>query len=131
MADRSYRWLLWTLVLVGASLDQGSKYGVFRWLYNDGAGGEYVLVPGAFKLLAQYTNDRETGDGLVPALRSWSGEALPKVNHGALFGLGQQYTGLANGLFSLVSVLAAVAITYWSTRPTATRDAPLCAALGL
>src|SRR5207244_9224832 len=42
-----------------------------------------------------------------------------------------QYSSLANGLFALISVLAAVAIAYWSTRPTATRDASLCAALGL
>src|SRR5437016_1688500 len=59
MPERSYRRLLWTLVLLGASLDQAGKYLVFKWLYSDGAGGEYVLVPGAFKLLSQFTDKPE------------------------------------------------------------------------
>ena len=36
MADRTYRWLLITLAVVGLSADQVSKYGVFRWLYKGG-----------------------------------------------------------------------------------------------
>ena len=35
MADRTYRWLLITLAVVGLTVDQASKYGVFRWLYDN------------------------------------------------------------------------------------------------
>ena len=35
MADRTYRWLLITVAMLGLSVDQASKYGVFRWLYNN------------------------------------------------------------------------------------------------
>ena len=56
---------------------------------------------------------------------------MPKVNHGALFGLGREYISLANGAFALVSVLAALAIAYWSTRRSTAQDLFLCAALGL
>jgi lipoprotein signal peptidase len=225
-AERSYRKLLWTLVLVGITLDQATKYGVFRWLYNNGYGDEYVLVPGVFKFIAQvgpqvntitvggapvsgqvytvevngravtytasglesnsdvakklsacldhssisefdkiiWTTDdgspviiatakspgspfaltsSATGHGqlitsneaslgtLVARLRSWSGPILPKVNEGALFGLGSNYKGLANLLFAIISVSAAVAIIYWSSRPTTARDPVLCVSLGL
>ena len=34
-AKRSYRWLLISLAALGLAADQGTKYGVFRWLYND------------------------------------------------------------------------------------------------
>src|SRR5436190_1271060 len=34
MADRTYRWLLVSLAVIGLSADQVSKYGVFRWLYR-------------------------------------------------------------------------------------------------
>jgi signal peptidase II len=131
MPERSYRSLLWTLVLLGASLDQAGKYLVFKWLYSDGAGGEYVLVPGAFKLLSQFTDKREPAQNLLAPLRTWSGSMLPKVNHGALFGLGGEYKKYANGIFATVSVVAALAIIFWSTRPSTARDGWLCAALGL
>lgn len=131
MADRSYRWLLWLLVLVGFGLDQCGKYTVFRWLYNEGRGGEYVLVPGVFKLYAQYTDELPQAGPFLTTLQTWSGEYLPKVNHGALFGLGNQHHSLANGLFALVSIGAAIAITFWSRRAQTARDFFLCAALGL
>lgn len=136
MAERSYRWLLWGLVLLGTGLDQGSKYGVFKWLYNGGKGGSCGIVPGAFELLAQYQERPDVSAALsvdrgLAALQTWSGATLPKVNHGALFGLGGEYETLANGLFALVSIVAALAIAYWSTRPATARDRFLCAALGL
>jgi signal peptidase II len=154
MPERSFRWLLWTLVLVGASLDQASKYVVFkmawdarvrasgesdaqreteaaRWLYRDSDGSSYyVLVPGAFQLLGQFSKDEAPANILSP-LRTWSSDKLPKVNKGALFGLGGQYNQYANGIFALVSIVAALAIIFWSTRPSTARDAALCAALGL
>ncbi len=130
-AGRSYRGLLWGLVLFGTVLDQLTKYGVFKWLYNDGAGGRFSVVAGAFELLAQYTDQREPAGSLLGALRTWSGEFLPKVNHGALFGLAGEYVTLANAVFALVSIVAAVAIAYWSTRATTAGDPALCASLGL
>ncbi len=150
MVERSYRGLLWTLVLLGTTLDQVSKYGVFKWLYHDGEGGQQVIIPGVFRLLAQFTDARETGAGFLAALRSGSGPVLPKVNHGALFGLGGEretlphaiFAGLgawigldparmANTVFAAVSLLAVLAIIYWSTRGSTASDGCLCAALGL
>ena len=131
MAERSYRGLFWSLVFFGTILDQSTKYIVFRWLYNDGAGDEYPLIPGVFKLLTQFSANREPGGEAFSALRTWSGELLPKVNHGALFGLGGAYITLANTIFAMVSIVAALAIAYWSTRPATARDRFLCIALGL
>jgi lipoprotein signal peptidase len=131
MVERSYRWLFWSLVVLGLLLDQGSKYGVFRWLYHEGTGGEWVIVPGAFRLVAQYTHEEGAGGRALDSLRTWSGARLPEVNHGALFGMLREYVTLANVLFAVVSVIAAIAITYWSTRRTTARDRFLCAALGL
>ena len=150
MAERSYRGLLWTLVLLGTTLDQVSKYGVFRWLYRNGEGGQQVIVPGVFQLLAQFTDQREASRGLLATLRTGSGPVLPKVNHGALFGLGGEretlphalfarigdFFGLdpatmANAAFAGVSLLAVAAIVFWSTRRSTASDWALCAALGL
>jgi lipoprotein signal peptidase len=152
MVERSYRGLLWTLAVLGTTLDQVSKYGVFKWLYHDaveqiGHSASYVIVPGVFELLAQFTDKSETGPGLLAWLRTGSGPLLPKVNHGALFGfgdkpphaffatlstwLGLEPATLANGIFAAVSLLAVVAIAYWSTRRSTTSDWSLCTALGL
>jgi signal peptidase II len=126
-AERSYRWLFWCLALVGFTLDQGSKYGVFLWLYNGGEGSQVDVIPGVFHLTAQFTHQSDAGDGLLAPLRTWGGEMLPYVNNGALFGLGRN----ANLLFALVSIGAAVAILAWSVRPASRRDAFLSVALGL
>jgi signal peptidase II len=142
-AERSFRGLLWGLALFGALLDQTTKYGIFKWLHDSptesriftaqGAvqQGEYVVVPGAFKLLAQFDLDKEQGTGALATLRTLFLQASPKVNQGALFGLGGDYASLANALFAAVSIVAAIAILYWSTRRTTARDWALCAALGL
>jgi signal peptidase II len=131
MAEHSYRWLLWTVVLLGTGIDQVSKYGVFRWLHQDGeVCCKCEIVPGWFQLLAQFDKP-ESGEQFFTPLRTWSADVLPKVNQGALFGLGNQYAALANMVFAVVSVLAAVAIAYWSTRPSTGRDPFLCLALGL
>ena len=85
-AKRSYRWLLISLAALGLAADQGTKYGVFRWLYNDRqptiagkletwtvakswypadgadagerflAGGRYDVVPGWFGFIAEFTS---------------------------------------------------------------------------
>jgi lipoprotein signal peptidase len=127
------------LALLGAALDQGSKYGVFRWLHDDQPAaqsgkaheGTWVIIPGAFMLLTQFTGNTEQGQGILATLRTLNGNFQPKVNKGALFGLGGEYADLANGIFAAVSVIAAVAIFYWSTRRSTAKDLSLCAALGL
>lgn len=129
MAERTYRWLFWVLALGGTVLDQVSKYGVFRYLYNGGDGGSWPADRHLFWLEANFldpTRARDPG-GLLAPLRTWSGEVPPYLNGGALAGLGQGH----NGLFAAISVVAAVAIVWWTTRRATARDAVLCAALGL
>jgi signal peptidase II len=136
MAERSYRKLFWTLAAAGLVFDQASKYGVFRWLYNGGQGDDRAVVPGVFELLARFT--REPGG---TSLRTWGGEMLPQVNNGALFGLqlpvwlidwlGGTSEAWSNRFFAVVSLAAAAAIAWWSSRPSARRELGLSAALGL
>jgi len=79
--------------------------------------------------------DQDPSEGMLAPLRTWSGVYPPHVNQGALFGirlgLGERDGWLANALFAIVSLAAAVAIIYWTTRPTTARDPYLSAALGL
>jgi signal peptidase II len=137
MADRTYRWLLISLAVIGLTADQVSKYGVFKWLYKDGqfadyTGNEYDVVPKWFKFIAQF--DPATPTSSTPAvngLQTWSAPVMPRVNHGALFGIGGSQRGLANGIFASVSVAAAIAIVVWGTRQSTARERGLMAALGL
>lgn len=130
---RSYRLLFWVLTLVGLTLDQGSKYLIFSHLYNQGEGGEIELIPGAFRIIAKFTYVRESGDGFLSHLRTLSGEHIPYVNHGALFGIGgkDELGHDHNLLFAIISVGAALGIVYCSTRPGVAHDQLLCVALGL
>jgi len=161
-AERSYIWLFWVLAIVGITADQASKYGIFAWLYSDGqpreeqvvlgvfplvtkvehrssqqrepwATRELKIVPGTFDIIASHTQEKEEGEGVGSALRQVSGEQLPYVNRGALFGWGGGRTDGQdlNILFAAVSFLAAVGIAYWSRRPATRGDRILCAALGL
>jgi signal peptidase II len=133
--ERSYLWLFWGMAVVGLVADQTSKYGIFSHLYNDGEGGKIEIIPGVFQLIAQYSKppERETGEGPVARLRTVSGEVMPHVNRGALFGLGgRDGTGRdSNHLFAVISVAAALAIVYWITRPSTARDRLLAMSLGL
>jgi lipoprotein signal peptidase len=128
---RTYAWCFWTLAFVGLASDQVSKYGVFRWLYQDGLGGQYEVFPGVFRLICQYTSDPVPKDRLFSALRSYSGERLRHVNHGALWGIGNDFEGLANRVFMGLSLVAALAIGYWGSRRLKTGDGILCISLGL
>ena len=125
--QRTYRWLLIGIACVGLTSDLVSKYGVFRWLYNDGYGGEYNLIPGVFKILAQFDAQAPPCDCVFA---TWSGPTMPRVNHGALFGLGGEHTGLANKFFAVISVIAAIAILVWGMRRSTAIDAYLSVALG-
>jgi lipoprotein signal peptidase len=133
MAERSYRWLLITLAVVGLGVDQVTKYGVFRWLYNDGHfakanGNEYEVKEGWFRLIAQFNPDAPAGDCVC---ENWSAPVKPHVNRGALFGLGGSEGSTANWFFAGVSVLAAIAILVWGTRKGPAKERWLSAALGL
>jgi lipoprotein signal peptidase len=145
-AERSYRWLFWCLALLGFTVDQVGKYGVFAWLYNDGKGDKRVLIPGpeegldygapgAFFLDAEFRKGPDTGPAFLRPLRTVFGEQLPKVNHGALWGVGgtkygEEGTGM-NTFFALISLGAAVAIIGWSTFAGAARERYLALSLGL
>jgi lipoprotein signal peptidase len=137
MKDRSYRWLVVTLAVVGLLADQGSKYGVFRWLYDGPAGGgvyyrgEREVVEGWFRLTAEYDPTVPACDCAFRPFQTWSAPVLPRVNHGALFGIGGEHKDLANQVFAAVSLIAAAGIVLWTTRPATAADGWLCAALGL
>jgi signal peptidase II len=138
---RTYHWLFWTLALLGLAADQGSKYGIFAWLYTAAPryvspAGEpicdtpFVVIPNYFHLVARYTVEPWRGDGLLYQLRTVSAPHVPHVNHGALFGIGGD-TSFGNHLFTAVSLAAAVGIVIWMSRPNAARDRYLCFSLGL
>src|ERR1700738_1238853 len=79
-ADRYYRWLFWLLALVGLTVDQVSKYGVFAWLYEDRPRGAVPVIPGAFEIVAGYTSVEDAGTSPFSFLRTISGQHLPEVN---------------------------------------------------
>jgi len=133
----SYRWLLWTLALLGCAVDQVGKYGVFKLLYQEAHANpplyqaERSVIPGALKFHIKLT-DESLPAGAYP-LRTWSGEYQPQVNRGAFLGFGNSEGEGPNGnlIFAVVSVVAAAAIVWWSTRRSIARDLVLCVALGL
>ena len=135
---RSYHWLFWCLALTGFCLDQASKYEVFRQLYlvaqpdQFGWSGEAELIPGVFRFHAGFKNERETETGILAWLRTYSSDKLPHVNHGALWGRGRTIFGMnGNIVFAVVSLVAAMAIIYWSRRPHSRHDRILSLSLGL
>jgi len=131
MRCRCFYLLFCGLAIAGVAADQWSKYAVFRWLGNQGQGGDHEIVEGWFRLTAQFTGSRVAADGFRAPFQKLNGEFLPRVNHGALFGLGGRFEVHANSFFMIVSVLAATAILIWSRRPSVTRDGVLSGALGL
>lgn len=132
-ADCSYRWLFCLLVLLGFGVDQATKYGVFSWLYDaERLEGSAEVIPGAFDIVAKYTPEREPGQSTLAFLRTVSADHLPFVNKGALWGTTLLFTpASANFAFGVVSVLAAVGISFWIMRPGGANDRYLCFALGL
>src|SRR5882757_5433598 len=143
MTQRTFRGLLWGLAVCGFLADQGTKYGMFRWLSPPGPAYEgHHLVFGTpehgFSFIAQFTGEPLNADWRQPVQRL-NGPVKPRVNEGALFGirlfemlkLGPNYGWMDNALFATVSVAAALAIAGWSCRRTAATDRWLCAALGL
>ena len=128
MANHSYRWLLFTLAIFALTADQVGKYVAFRSLYNGKAFGSHDVVPGVFQFYVDYQPGKEMCDCWFAKM---NGPVPPKVNHGALYGLGGNHKNLANGIFATISILAAIAVLWWGTRPSTRRDGVLSAALGL
>ena len=127
--NRSFRWLLFTIAVVGFAADQATKYGMFNWLYTPGSEiGQREVIPGAFRFLVQYDPNSSSCDC---AFVKWNSPVPPRVNHGALFSLGGQFKADANKFFAVVSVLAAVGISIWGSRRSTGRDKWLCISLGL
>lgn len=123
---RHYRVLFWVLALIGLALDLGSKSYVFQWL-----GPEDAIYQSArsypiwkptpttgFQLVAQYFQNE-------------NGEWVPHVNHGALFGMGNDHKSPANGIFLIISLAAALGLMAWSIYGIGIRFAWLTTALGL
>jgi signal peptidase II len=156
MPVRTYRWLLLSLAVVGLTADLVTKYQVFRWLYHGGQsedrppfqswvqaerwrdgqqmyvyGGRYNLIPGWFGFTADFDPTTPPCDCAFQKLQTWSAPMMPRVNHGALFGMGGEHKGAANNIFAGVSVLAAIAILVWGMRRATAREKWLMAALGL
>lgn len=131
---RPYLWLFGLLAIVGLVVDQTSKYGIFAWLYP--AEGQrqsvYAIIPDAFDLETNYSNARHASDHPLAFLRTISGDRIPYVNKGALFGLGNDDgDGGYNTVFMCISVAAAGFILLWARRPLVAHDRLLCCALGL
>lgn len=136
MPHRTYRWLLLTLAVAGLTADQVTKYRVFRWLYHEGevVRGQphsHDTIPGWFMLTAQFDPTVPLCDCGFDRLQTWSAPVMPRVNHGALFGMGGGHKEVANNVFAGVSVLAAVAILVWGMQRKTARELWLMAALGL
>jgi signal peptidase II len=130
---RNYFGLAFTLAVVALVADQATKYGMFRELYR-GEGtvrGEREVVPGWFRFTAEFNPQIPFDDGFLGRLQVANGPVMPRVNYGALFGLGGEHTSTANLAFAAVSGLAALGILIWLTRRGTRADGWLSAALGL
>jgi signal peptidase II len=130
--ERPYLWLFAVLAIVGLCADQASKYVVFAKLYPGEQEWEMkaTVIPGLFELHTGYTKIDDPGNEPLSFLRTVSGERLPHVNRGALFGIGNDGEG-RNNVFAVISLLAACFIIFWVARPPVARDRWLCVALGL
>jgi signal peptidase II len=137
MPLRSHRRLLFALALVAFTADQGSKFGMFNWLYREGTrtgshpdeeAYQKDVVPGWFKFHARFVTGGPACD--CPVIRL-NGPLPPAVNHGALWSLGGQFKTDANKFFAVVSFLAALGISVWALRKKSVGDRWLFVALGL
>src|SRR5262249_42348977 len=88
------------------------------------------IIPGYFSLQTNYTGENEPGESAFSFLRTVSGDRLPHVNKGDLFGIGNSGDGL-NYVFTILSIAAACFILFCTSRPAVARDRFLCLALGL
>lgn len=137
MPHRSHRRLLFALALFALAADQGSKYGMFNYLYRHGERapaypGEEAyqkdVIPGWFKFHTRFVTAGPECD--CPFVKA-NGPHPPAVNHGALWSLGGKFKTDANNFFAVVSFLAAAGISIWALRKKSVGDRWLFTALGL
>lgn len=131
---RSFAWLFWSVALLGLVVDQGSKYGIFFLRAHHWERENVVVLDGSIKfhLVALLYDEPDPRTGPLAFLRTLSTDRLHYVNQGALFGfMGGFSPELSNLIFAVISVLAASAIVYWTTRPRTRGDAFFCLTLGL
>jgi signal peptidase II len=156
VVKRNYLWLFALLAFVGLTVDLWSKYAVFGWLYNGGIaspappveswtelnrwtgdgkqylpGGRRDVIPGWFGLIAEYKEREDVPMDGFTGLRAVSAPLMPRVNQGALFGMGGEYQGTANKVYAVVSFLASVGIVLWAVYRGKRADAWTIVALGL
>ncbi|MGL6072611.1 MAG: signal peptidase II [Fimbriiglobus sp.] len=129
---RTYRRMALIVALLALVSDLGSKYGMFRGLYQEGKiRSEMEVVPGWFKFTTEYNDSVPWCDCGFDFLQKANAPVMPRVNYGALFGLGGEHKSLANWIFAGISFTAAVGISIWLTRPNSGKDRWLSLALGL
>lgn len=131
MTTRSYCRVFWSLAIGGLTLDLLTKFAIFSALWNPSGEGRVEIIPGAFRLIAQFTPVEPAADDWRAPLQRLNAPTLPRVNQGALFGVGNDFQKYSNAFFAIVSLTAAVAIIWWSSRPSARGDRILCTALGM
>jgi lipoprotein signal peptidase len=142
-SQRPYLTLFVVLAALGFVADQASKYGIFTYLYTEELRPDpphLSIVPGVFRLEASHTHmnkdwtmtvHRDPG-GPLSFLRTLSGECLPHVNRGALFGIGNSTAdGGMNHVFALISIVATGFIIVWAARPPVAQDWLMSMSLGL
>ncbi len=132
--ERTYLLLFGILAAVGLAADQATKYIVFTYHYPPAENQVDVrtpIIPGAFDLHCgwEYENPKNANHPLA-FLRWMGGDRMPHVNKGALFGIGNDGSGM-NLFFTIVSFAAACFIVVWVARSAVARDRFLCIALGL
>ncbi len=160
MPKRNFIWVILALAVAGLAADQLSKYRVFSWLYNYGKaadakpfeanqevevwvkrngqsgkeylhGGRHDLWPGWFGFISQYS-DQKAAPSWKQGLQTVSSPYLPRVNEGALFGIGgQEFGKTANLIYAIISGIAAVGIGVWTYFRGRQADLWICIALGL
>ncbi len=130
MSESANRILFWFLALCSLAADQTSKYVVFEKLSDPATNHHYTFFEaqkgGGFHLRAQFQYDPDTRS----LKKDSRGNPIPYVNQGALFGFLGNHQSLANGLFAIISMAAAMAIVFWSTQKNSTSDLFLSIALG-
>jgi hypothetical protein len=106
MNQRSFRVLFWALALIGTTLDQVTKYAVFRWLYSSGEGTKtYEVWPGSSSSSRRTPANATRARACSPAPDvEWRGVPWSITRP---LRLGGGYFGTANLGFAIVSVVAA------------------------
>lgn len=130
MSESANRILFWILAICSLAADQASKFVVFEKLSDPSTNHVQTLFEtpqnGGFHLRAQFQYDPDTRS----IKKDSRGNPIPYVNQGALFGFLGNHQSLANGLFAIISMAAAMAIVFWSTQKDSTSDFYLTIALG-